>query len=92
MRCGRRPQGNARSPRNQESPRISDLHAKDAGLTTAETPFEIGKAIVLWRSEKSQVTIFTTGPLSYLTLNAAKELERKYQFDRRKHSYAKASG
>jgi len=46
-------------------------------LTTAETPFEIGKAIVLWKTDKPQVTIFTTGPLSYLTLNAAKELEKE---------------
>ena len=46
-------------------------------LTTAETPFEIGKAIVFWKSEKPQVTIFTTGPLSYLTLNAARELEKQ---------------
>jgi len=46
-------------------------------LTTADTPFEIGKAIVFWKSEKPQVTIFTTGPLSYLTLNAAKELEKE---------------
>ena len=46
-------------------------------LTTAETPFEIGKAIVFWQSEKSQVTIFTTGPLSYITLHAARELEKE---------------
>jgi transketolase len=46
-------------------------------ITTPETPFEIGKAIVLWKSEKPQVTIFTTGPLSYLTLNAARELEKE---------------
>ena len=46
-------------------------------LTTADTPFEIGKAIVFWKSEKPQVTIFTTGPLSYLTLNAARELEKE---------------
>lgn len=46
-------------------------------LTTAETPFEIGKAIVFWKSESPQVTIFTTGPLSYLTLHAARELEKE---------------
>jgi transketolase len=46
-------------------------------LTTTETPFTIGKAIVFWKSEKPQVTIFTTGPLSHLTLNAARELEKE---------------
>jgi len=46
-------------------------------LTTKETPFEIGKAIVFWKSEKPQVTIFTTGPLSFLTLNAVRELEKE---------------
>ncbi len=58
-------------------------------LTTAETPFEIGKAIVFWDSLKrmplsekgasfsSSVTIFTTGPLSYITLHAARELEKE---------------
>jgi transketolase len=50
---------------------------KTPQITTADTPFEIGKAIVLWKSEKPQVTIFTTGPLSYLTLTAAMELEKE---------------
>jgi transketolase len=49
-------------------------------LTTTETPFEIGKAVVLWRSEKPNVTIFTTGPLSYKTLHAARELEKENIF------------
>lgn len=53
-------------------------------LTTAETPFEIGKAVVMWKTEGSErkavgekVAIFTTGPLSYLTLHAARELEKE---------------
>ena len=46
-------------------------------LTTPETPFEIGKAVVLWKTEKPQVTIFTTGPLSYNTMHAARELEKE---------------
>jgi transketolase len=54
-------------------------------LTTAETPFEIGKAVVFWRSDlqkfggqtSNKVAIFTTGPLSYLTLHAARELEKE---------------
>lgn len=50
---------------------------KTPQITTADTPFEIGKANVLWQSENPKVAIFTTGPLSYLTLNAARELEKE---------------
>ena len=46
-------------------------------LTTPETPFEIGKAIVLWKSEKPQVTIFATGALTYKAVFAARELEKE---------------
>jgi transketolase len=47
-------------------------------MTTADTPFEIGKANILWESEhKPEVVIFATGPLLYLALSAAKELEFK---------------
>lgn len=79
------------SPCDAEEGRKATLAAAKAGkpvylrfarekmptLTTADTPFEIGKAIVFWRSDTPQVTIFTTGPLSYLTLHAAKELEKE---------------
>jgi transketolase len=45
-------------------------------ITTAETKFEIGKAQLLWESEhKPEVVVFTTGPVSYEALLAAKELE-----------------
>jgi transketolase len=44
-------------------------------MTTADTPFELGKANVLWKSEKPSVAIFATGPLVYNALTAAKELE-----------------
>jgi transketolase len=45
-------------------------------ITTAETPFEIGKAQVVWESEHApQVAVFATGPLLYNALLAAKELE-----------------
>jgi transketolase len=46
-------------------------------MTTTDTPFEIGKANVLWKSEmvKSDITIFATGPLLYQALLAAKQLE-----------------
>lgn len=43
-------------------------------MTTAETPFEIGKAIEFWRDEKPQVAILGTGPLVHNALKAAREL------------------
>ncbi len=46
-------------------------------MTTAESPFEIGKAIVMWQSESPAVTIFATGPLVHNALLAARELERE---------------
>jgi transketolase len=47
-------------------------------MTTAETPFAVGKANIVWESEhKSEVVIFATGPLLYQALLAAKELEFK---------------
>jgi transketolase len=45
-------------------------------ITTSETSFEFGKAQVLWESDHApEVVIFTTGPLSYQALLAAKTLE-----------------
>jgi len=48
-------------------------------MTSAETPFEIGKAILFWKAESStdgsKVAIFATGPLLHNALLAAKELE-----------------
>ncbi len=46
-------------------------------FTTRETPFEIGKANILFESEKPQVLIVATGPLVYEALLAAKKLEEK---------------
>ncbi|MFA5998250.1 MAG: transketolase C-terminal domain-containing protein [Candidatus Paceibacterota bacterium] len=43
-------------------------------FTTSETPFQIGKALVLWESEKPQVAILSTGSLSYAALVAARAL------------------
>ncbi|MFZ2500576.1 MAG: transketolase C-terminal domain-containing protein [Minisyncoccia bacterium] len=43
-------------------------------FTTSETPFQIGKALTLWESEKPQVAIFSTGSLSYQALLAARAL------------------
>lgn len=44
-------------------------------FTTAETPFEIGKALTLWTSEKPKVVLIATGALSYNALVAARALE-----------------
>lgn len=43
-------------------------------FTTAETPFEIGKALTLWESESPKVAILSTGALSYEALLAARSL------------------
>lgn len=45
-------------------------------MTTSETPFEVGRAQVVWESEhKPEVAVVATGPLLYEALLAAKELE-----------------
>lgn len=43
-------------------------------FTTAETPFEIGKAYYVYKAENPQVTIIGCGSLIYEALKAAKEL------------------
>jgi transketolase len=45
-------------------------------MTTPETPFEIGKALVMWEADHApEVVVFATGPLLHSALRAAKELE-----------------
>ncbi len=45
-------------------------------MTTAQTPFEIGKANVVWEADHApEVAVFATGPLLHNALLAAKELE-----------------
>jgi transketolase len=44
-------------------------------MTTTETPFEFGKANVVWKSDAPQVAIFATGPLLFNALCAARDLE-----------------
>lgn len=46
-------------------------------MTTAETPFEIGKANVMWKAAGPQVAIFATGALLYNALLAARDLEKE---------------
>ncbi len=44
-------------------------------LTTPETPFTIGKALTLWKSEKPKVTLVATGSVVHNALIAARALE-----------------
>ncbi|MCB9809033.1 transketolase family protein [Candidatus Nomurabacteria bacterium] len=46
-------------------------------FTTDETPFEIGKAQVVWQSEDPAVTIIACGDMVYQALQAAKALEHQ---------------
>lgn len=46
-------------------------------MTTAETPFEIGKAVEFWRTDMPQVAILGTGSLVHNALLAARELEKE---------------
>jgi len=46
-------------------------------MTTADTPFEIGKVQVFWKSDSPLVAIFATGPLLHNALLAAQELEKE---------------
>ena len=46
-------------------------------MTTADTPFEMGKANVLWKSDSPKVAIFATGPLVHNALLAAQALEKE---------------
>lgn len=43
-------------------------------FTTDDTPFEIGKALMLWEGEQPQVAILSTGALSHAALLAARAL------------------
>lgn len=47
-----------------------------AVMTTEYTPFQIGRAEVLWEETDPQVTIVACGPLVYETLKAAKALAK----------------
>lgn len=43
-------------------------------FTTSETPFSIGKALMLWNSDAPKVALLATGSVSYAALVAAKVL------------------
>ncbi len=46
-------------------------------FTTKDSPFEIGKANIIWESKKPEVAIIVCGNVLYNALLAAKELEEK---------------
>jgi transketolase len=46
-------------------------------MTTEKTPFEIGKAQIVWQGKKPKVGIIATGALLHKALEAAKELEKE---------------
>lgn len=46
-------------------------------VSTEETPFEIGKATILWESQNPEVAIFAIGPSVHNALLAAKQLEQE---------------
>lgn len=53
---------------------------KSAVITTADTPFEVGKIQTFWIHEKAMVSIFATGYLLYEALLAARQLESENIF------------
>ena len=51
---------------------------KSPVMTTASTPFQIGKALTMWESEhEPEVVVIATGPVLYQALLAARELEHE---------------
>lgn len=44
-------------------------------ISTSATPFTIGKALVLWKSEKPRVALMATGSMSSTALSAARALD-----------------
>lgn len=49
--------------------------AQTPTFTTKETPFEIGKALILWKSPSPRVCILSTGSLSHRALKVARALD-----------------
>jgi transketolase len=46
-------------------------------MTTADTPFVLGKALPMWKADMPAAVIFGTGPLLHNALLAARELEKE---------------
>ena len=51
------------------------MREKTPIMTTTETPFEIGKANLVWKSDAPQAALFATGSLLHNALLAARQLE-----------------
>jgi transketolase len=71
-------QANAATRAIAESGKPAYLRLGRSGVptfTTTETPFEIGKAQVVYETESADVTIIACGSLVYEALQAAKDLE-----------------
>lgn len=61
-----------------EKPSYIRLARQDTPVfTTEKSPFEIGRAEILWEGKDPQVTIIACGPLVYEALLAARDLEKK---------------
>lgn len=60
---------------NQKPTYLRLAREKTAVFTTKESPFEIGKANILWEQKDPKVAIIATGPITYEALKAAKILE-----------------
>lgn len=48
---------------------------KTSLMTTADSPFILGKVNIVWLADKPKVAVFATGPLLYSALCAANELQ-----------------
>lgn len=46
-------------------------------MTTIETPFEIGRAQIFWKSDAPKAAVFSTGSVTHNALLAAAELEKQ---------------
>lgn len=44
-------------------------------ISTQDTPFQIGKALALWKSEKPRIALMATGSMSSIALSAARALD-----------------
>lgn len=62
--------------RNGKPTYIRLTREKSPVFTTEDTPFEIGKAEVLWEDKNPQVAIIGCGPLLYEALLAARKLQK----------------
>ena len=60
---------------------LSLAREKTPAMTTLKTPLKIGKAQIVWESEKPEVGIIATGALLHKAIQAAKDLENDTQIE-----------